>query len=123
MQQCQFIKENQERCEANVLKDGRFCFSHEPSMREAKLAAVSRGGKTPKKNFNPLPPVEINDAKDVTRLLALTINEVREGKIDLRVANCIGFLSGHLIKSLETSEVETRIKTIERVILERKTTR
>ena len=121
--QCQFIKLNNDQCEANPMKDSEFCFTHNPETKEAKRLAAIKGGKSPKKNYDPLTPVEISDNKSVVNLLATTINEVRQGEIDLRVANCIGYLAGHLIKALEVSEIESRIETIERVILERKTRR
>lgn len=120
---CNFIKENSDQCEANSMKDSEFCFTHNPETQELRQVAASRGGKSPKKNFNPLTPVEINDIRDVTRLLATVINEVREGKIDLRVANCVGYLSGHLIKSLEAGEINEKLELINGIILERKARR
>ena len=105
------------------MKDSEFCFTHNPEASEAKYQAVVKGGSSPKKNYSPLAPVVISDSNSVVKLLATTINEVRKGEIDLRVANCIGYLSGHLIKALEVSEIGNRMETIERVILEKKTTR
>ena len=121
--QCKFIKQNNEQCEANSMKDSEFCFTHNPKTKEAKRQATIKGGSSPKKNYNPLAPMVISDSNSVVKLLTTTINEVRQGEIDLRVANCIGYLAGHLIKALEASEIVSRIETIERVILERKTTR
>ncbi len=121
--QCKFIKQDNDQCQANAMQDNELCFTHNPEVSEAKHQAVIKGGSSPKKNYNPLLPVEIKDAKSVVNLLAITVNEVRQGEIDLRVANCIGYLAGHLIKALEVSEIESRMETIERVILERKITR
>ncbi|MSU44957.1 hypothetical protein EXS45_02145 [Candidatus Nomurabacteria bacterium] len=121
--QCKFIKQDNNRCGANAMQGSELCFTHNPEVSESKHEAVVKGGSSPKKNYNTLAPVEISDAKSVVKLLATTVNEVRQGEIDLRVANCIGYLSGHLIKALEVSEIESRMETIERVILERKITR
>ncbi|KKQ35288.1 MAG: hypothetical protein US50_C0019G0010 [Candidatus Nomurabacteria bacterium GW2011_GWB1_37_5] len=123
MSQCQFIKQNNEKCEANAMTDKGYCFTHNPETKGAKQLAVIKGGKSPKKNYNPLSPIEISDSRSVVNLLATTINEVRQGKADLRVANCIGYLAGHLIKALEVSELEGRLETVEKVILERRTMR
>lgn len=120
---CNFVKENSEQCEANAMQNRQLCFTHNPETQKLRQVATSRGGQTPKKNLNPLPPVEINDIKDVTRLLATIINEVREGKIDLRVANCVGYLSGHLIKSLEAGEINEKLELINSIIVERKVRR
>lgn len=116
---CEFIKSNGEQCNANTMRNSRFCFTHNPKTRKAKQLAVIKGGKAPKKNYNPLPPVELNDNKSVANLLAQTINEVRQGEIDLRVANCIGYLAGHLIKALEIYDLEKRVEEIEKTIKER----
>jgi hypothetical protein len=117
--QCKFTKPNGKRCKANAMRNSEFCFTHNPVMKKAKKEAVIKGGKSPKKNYNPLPPVELTDNKSVASLLAQVINEVREGEIDLRVANCIGYLAGHLIKALEISDLEERVEKIEKTIKER----
>ena len=117
---CNFIKENNEQCEANAMKNSEFCFTHNPDTQELRQAAVSLGGKTPKKNYDPLPPVEINNGKDVVNLLVTTINEVRAGTIELRVANCIGYLSGHLIKAFEVGDITEKLELINSLIIQRK---
>src|SRR3989344_2939145 len=114
--QCKFIKLNKKQCNANALRDTDFCFSHNPATKEEKKEAVIKGGKSPKKNYNPLPKIKIDNTSDVTKLLTVTINEVRAGEINLRVANCIGYLSGHLIRAFEVSDLEKRVEEIEKQI-------
>ncbi|MEK7617590.1 MAG: hypothetical protein AAB410_00420 [Patescibacteria group bacterium] len=116
---CTFIKPDQEQCQANAMTDSVYCFSHNPEMREEKKMAVTKGGLSPKKNYTPLPPIELTDSKSVVNLLVATIGQVRAGTVELRVANCIGFLASHLIKALELSDLENRVKEIERLTLER----
>lgn len=111
--QCKFIKPNRERCKANAIENSDFCFSHNPEMREAKRKAVIKGGKSPKKNYNPLEPIEIKNNKDVVKLISQVINEVRQGKIEIRVANCIFYGAGQLIKALEIANLEERVEKIE----------
>lgn len=120
-QKCQHLKENGERCEAWVMTDRKFCFTHNPDTKKERILANARGGMTPRKNQNPLPSIEIAKPQDVVLFLVDTINKVRGGEMDVRVANCLGVLSGHLIKAMEVSELEGRVESIERVILERKT--
>ncbi len=119
--QCKYLKQNDEPCEANAMLNTEYCFSHNPETKEAKLLAVTKGGQTPKKNYNPLPAIELTDSKSVVNLLINTIGEVRAGTTDIRVANCIGFLASHLIKALELSDLENRITEIERLTIERVT--
>ncbi len=114
--QCKVIKSNNEVCEANAMINSDFCFTHNPQTQQEKRAAVLKGGLASKRNINPLPAFEISDNKSVVGLLAQVINEVREGKIDLKVANCIGYLSGHLIKAMEIAELEERVENIEKTL-------
>jgi hypothetical protein len=117
--QCQYLKPNSEQCQANAMLEALYCFSHNPETQEAKKMAVIKGGKALKKNYDPLPPIELTDSKSVVTLLTTTISQVRAGKIDLRVANCVGFLASHLIKALELSDLENRVMEIEKLTLER----
>ncbi len=94
----------------------QYCFSHNPDTTVAKRQATIKGGKSPKKNHTALPPVELKEVRDVANLLVLTINEVRGGAIDLRAANCIGYLAGHLVKTFEISELEKRMDEIENLV-------
>jgi len=112
-QRCKFEKQNLKQCEAWSMTGSDFCFTHNPEMVAKKKEAVIKGGRSHKKNYNPLPAFEINGSKSVAELLSQTINEVRMGQIDLRVANCIGYLSGHLIKAIEVSNVQDTLNRIE----------
>ena len=97
-----------------------YCFSHDPDSREKKVLAVTKGGLTRSVRVDvPLEVIPIATPRDVVILLASTINEVREGRIDPRVANTIGFLAGHLIRALEISEVDRKIEEVHAVLLQR----
>jgi hypothetical protein len=50
------------------------------------------------------------------QLLGETINQVRRGGIDLRVANCVGYLSGILLAALEKGQMEERLAALEAII-------
>ena len=118
---CKFRKKDGERCKSPTMKDNDYCYFHDKKMQDKRLESTAKGGRAPKKVFKPLPLVEIKDSKGVVELLTTTINEVRNGDIDVRIANCLGFLSSHLLKALEISEFEGRLEKIERVILEKRT--
>lgn len=119
---CTFKKENNERCNANAMKSSKYCYLHNPDIpKEEKFNAQSNGGKgNTIKVFEPLAPIFLDNPGDVVNLLAETINKVRAGEMDLRVANCIGYLSGHITKAFEIAELEKRIEVVERVVLNRK---
>ena len=114
---CKEILEDGEQCGAYALTGKEHCFSHDPESREAKLEAVHKGGLVKKVRINePLTPVDIITAKDVVRLLTVTIEEVRTGKLDPRLANTIGFLAGHLTRAYEIAELEDKVDEIRAVI-------
>ena len=54
-------------------------------------------------------------------LLEDTVNRVRSGELDVKIGNCLGVLSGQVIKALEIVSVSNRVEIIERAILERTT--
>lgn len=109
-------------CEAKTLTDDLYCFFHSPNVsEEERKSAQSRGGKgNTMKTTSPLPARKIDKAKDVVALLEETVNLVRAGELDVKVANCIGVLSGQVLKALEMSTIATRVEIIERAILERR---
>ena len=67
----------------------------------------------------PLEPLKIETTADVVILLTQTVNQVRAGKLETRTANCLGVLSGHLIRAFEISDLEKRIEKIELAIEQR----
>jgi len=113
---CNHIKSNKKQCAANAMIDSNFCFTHNPATKEEKKAAVVKGGKMSKKNHSSLPQITLSQPKDVVGLLNTTINEVRGGAIELRIANCLGYLSGHLIKAFEIADLDDRLTKIEKAI-------
>lgn len=120
---CQFTKQNGERCQADAMTGSRYCYLHNPDIsEEEKKQNQAKGGRgNLVKVKEPLPPIKISTPYDVVIFLTETINQVRSGKLDVRVANALAYLAGHLIKALEVSEVDKRVSTIERIILERST--
>lgn len=121
---CQFKKPDGTQCEAWAMRNSNYCFLHNPDISEEEKKAIqSKGGQANKiKVSEPLLPIKINQGKDVVLLLEDTINQVRAGEMDLKVANCIGYLAGHLIRAFEVSDLQNKVEMIERLILERKTT-
>ena len=120
---CEFIKPDGTKCEAYAIKDSKFCYFHNPDISdEEKREAQSNGGKTKALTLKePLPKLVLAKPEDAVLLIADTINRVRAGTLDIRTANCLGFLSDKLLKAFETSRLNDRLEVIERVILEKKT--
>lgn len=113
--QCQFIR-NGRRCQAWAIKNSQFCFAHSPDRKRERMLARSKGGKSPKRNYNVLEPIKIESHKDVVKLVSQTINEVRQGMVDVRIANCIFYGGGILIRALEFSDLEKRLEELEKAV-------
>jgi len=80
--------------------------------------AVRNGGLVKQIKINsPLARIDIVEAKDVVTLIATTIREVREGDLDPRIANTIGYLAGHLIRAFEASDTNDKLDEIKAVIV------
>jgi len=120
---CSFTKPDGEQCNANAMSGLDFCYTHNPDISdEEKREAKQRGGQNRAVAISePLPPLAIAEPNDAVLLIVDTINRVRAGELDIRVANCLGFLTDKLLKAFEVSKLNDRVEIIERVILEKKT--
>lgn len=118
---CQHLKPSGEACGAPAMAGAGYCYQHNPAVpEEDKQAARVQGGQTHRPSLPaPLPAIPIEAPRDVVTLLADTINRVRAGELDPRIANCLGVLAGHLLKAFELAQTAGRIEKIERIILER----
>jgi hypothetical protein len=85
------------------------CALHADSERAAELG--SKRGRRVKFRSRPdeldLSPRPLKSTEEVCELLEETINLARQGVLDLRAANAIGFLAGILLKAL-AQRVEAR---------------
>ena len=61
-------------------------------------------------------PLRLSTVSEVIALLENTINNVRDGHINAKDANTIGYLSGILLKALEQGRVEERLTALEQII-------
>ena len=63
------------------------------------------------------PDLPLRNADDVVTLLAQTINWVRRGDLDSKVANSVGDLSGIMLNAMQESEIEARFAAVEAVLM------
>jgi len=116
---CEFIKDSGERCKASPVAGSKYCFFHDPDKSEEQKTARQKGGyarRAPRLPKN-IPDFEIKGAEEVIHLLSMTINQVRRGDLDPKVANAVGYLSGIILKANEQGEIEKRLKHIEEIVL------
>lgn len=118
---CEFIKSDGQKCEAYAVKETKFCYFHNPDISdEEKREAQTNGGANRVLTLKePLPVLPIANQDDAVLLVADTINRVRAGKLDIRTANCLGFLADKLLKALEASQTNDKLEKIERLLAQR----
>jgi hypothetical protein len=106
------------------MTDSDYCYLHNPEIpEESKRQAQAKGGEARSLTLEkPLPDLPLETPSDAITLVADTIKRVRAGELDIKTANCIGFLSDKLLKAFEVSKLNDKVEYIERVIVEKRTT-
>jgi hypothetical protein len=118
---CAATKREGAACGAAALPGTRFCFFHSPAHAAARRQAQSRGGQANRMATLPAdaPDVEAEDAGDVAKLPAVTINQVRRGEIDPRIGNTVGYLAKILLTATGQRELESRLAELESLLKNR----
>jgi len=99
--QCQFIKPDKTQCKSHPIKGEGFCFTHHPEYKQKHKEAVLRGGKSPKKHYGVNEVITVRRSEDVVILIEKTINDLRQNKISVKMANSIALLSGVAMRAFE----------------------
>jgi hypothetical protein len=113
---CGFETDAGAQCKANAQQVSGFCFFHDPAVADKRAAARRAGGLSRTRPLQvpaDVQPKQLHTASDVARFLAETINQVRGGKLDTRLSNAIGYLSGILLSAIEKSDYERRLSALE----------
>ena len=119
MPNCQHLKLDGGQCQAKAIKGSVYCFTHNPDTQIEKHLAVVKGGLNSKRVKLDLEPLSIKTPQEVGKLLEDTINGVRSGEIPPNIANTIGYLAGHALKSLEMTDLKDKVTELEAVIIAR----
>jgi hypothetical protein len=117
MSKCQFQKPKGKTCRANAQAGRPYCVFHDPA-RAADVQTARRAGGISRSRRAAVLPSDTPDrplgnAKDVSALLAESINQLRRGQLDPRVGNAMGYLTGILLHSLEQGALEERVAKLE----------
>jgi hypothetical protein len=115
---CKASKRDESPCQAATLAGSDFCFFHDPSQAAARREAQALGGRQNRMKTldRSGPDAELEDCRDVAALMSETINQVRKGVIDPRIANAVGYLANILIKAMEQGKLESRIEILELLV-------
>jgi hypothetical protein len=120
MNQCTAAKPGGERCEAVCRQGTDHCSFHTPEfgalMRDARVAGGSARAKPAAAVGADVPDVEIATAAQIVALLGDTINRVRRGGLDPKIANAVGYLAAIALRGIEVGGLEERLAHIESVV-------
>lgn len=116
--QCTGKTSDGKRCRASAVSGSDFCFFHDPAKAAERRAAQSSGGSQNRMKTlaADTPDMKVEDCRDVVRLIGETINQVRKGELDPRVANAVGYLANVLVKAVQQGDMEERIAELESLI-------
>ena len=105
-------------CQTPALAGSDFCFFHDPDKADERFEARAAGGRQNRmKTLSAdAPDIQVESCQDVARLISTTINQVRKGELDPRIANAVGYLANVFIKAVEQGDIERRIEELEAAV-------
>ena len=114
---CKSRKKDGKRCGANAQPTNGLCVFHDPAREDDGHRARQAGGVHRSRPAAVLPSDTpdhpLGDTNQVSVLLADSINRLRRGQLDPRVANAMGYLASVLLKALESGRIEDRLAHLE----------
>ncbi len=115
---CEGRKPDGSHCQARPIASAAYCFFHDPQSDAQRELAQRTGGLRNKTVVLPstTPDARLRDARDVAKLLAETINQLRRGELDPRVANAMGYQTGLLMKAFQETEIDKRLAALEAAV-------
>ena len=113
---CVHITANTERCRGYAVTGSRYCFAHDPAQAQKRQDAQRKGGEAGRVATLPESSLAVRKMSDVLELIETTINDVRAGRLDVRVANAIGYLANVSVKVIQQTDIEARLEALESVL-------
>ena len=104
-------------CKAHPLKDGKYCYQHDPKHVKERTAARARGGRTsmaPKTMANA--NYKLEAIPDVKTMLGDVTNAVLKGSIDINRAKAAMYGASILISCIKDYDLEKRMEKIEEIL-------
>jgi len=103
-------------CTAQSMHGAKFCYRHNPNIKEAdKLQASINGGKR-KNVLTNASPVTLRNIDSIVSLIENNINSVRTGELDPKVSNAVVQNLGVLLKVYELALADNRIRKLEQQV-------
>ena len=113
---CAYVHGSGKACGGFAIAGSAYCFAHDPGSAEQRDAARRRGGQAGRGTTVPESDVAVRSLADVVILVETTINDVRSGRVDVKIANAVGVLANVAIRAIERSDLEARLAALEAVL-------
>src|SRR5437879_4174387 len=114
---CRVRKKNGQRCGADAQHGKEVCVFHDQAKAADGHRARRAGGlnrNRPAAVLSPQTPDHpLRNTQEVSALLGESINQVRRGQLDPRVANAVGYLASILLNALDQGLVEERLSRVD----------
>src|SRR5712691_7086385 len=114
---CRFRKKDGRKCGADAQHGKEVCVFHDQARAADGHRARRAGGLNRNRPIAVLPPQTpdhpLNNTQEVSLLLGESINQVRRGQLDPRVANAVGYLASILLGALQQGPLEDRLSRLE----------
>ncbi len=113
---CARVHPSGKACGGFAVAGSDFCFAHDPASVAKREEARRRGGRAGRVATLPESTLTVRSLADIVALVELTVNDVRSGRVDVRVANAVGILANVAIRAVERSDLEARLESLEAVL-------
>src|SRR5919199_2607234 len=95
-EQCAATKSDGQRCRGNALEGSRYCFAHEPELKQRRLEGNAKGGKH-KSSLVRLERMIPARLVPVYSRLELVLDELHEGQLDPKVAHAMAAVARAMV--------------------------
>ena len=114
---CKAERKDGKRCRAYAMSGSDYCVAHDPSLPDKRRAWRRAGGSVKgEKNRMVEEATRLKRPRDVQHMLAVTAEKVERGTIDAQTANALGRVASLLLKAMELTDVDERLRRLEKGI-------
>ena len=115
-ERCAHVHPSGRACGGFAVAGSAFCFAHSPERADERDDARRRGGQAGRSATLPDSALPVRSLGDVLALVGLTVNDVRSGRVDVRVANAVGVLANVAARVIQQADLEARLEALEAVL-------
>jgi len=123
---CKFIKASGDRCNAYSMSNSDYCFTHNPEVAKERALAHRKAGLANRWELGEgvadlgwAKSIRLKRPRDIVRFTSKVMNDLRQGKIEPRLATALFYGANVLIKAFEVSEITEKVEKIEKALGER----